>query len=660
MGNKGMDEDLDVENVGIMQGFMDSMSDEDDDEDEDELEDEDEGGPKDRRPNSPEILMNNLRGDMRSIDARRDELADLVGYAAAAETPETVLAMLQPILAQGGGLAALPQSAPMIQGPQPPALPPMPAGPPPGGLPPMAPPGAPPMQPPIQMAAGGYVQRFREGSDEDGVTPAEDPSSIGFEPTPEMVQEARVRMMNMLAQQPLSVPDLQQETARRSQIYRNILGDSRDARQAQMLMSLGQRAFNFAGNVDDQGRALRGSFVSRLAGAARTLPGEMAQYISAMDKEQRQIKLMGLQAAEKEIAGTKEQNLKLLESQRKAFGDILKADAQARKAAGASAQKGYFGTGATGGALNLFYQKAEDFAKGTLSPEEERAFLTAVTEYTQPTIVTITNTLTNETSQQERRNKLPNFVVTALKMRGMTARGETGTAAPARVPPASGTPKASAQTTVKPRAVAPEPISETQLAAPTTPATPASLPQDVVKAAPETTFFDLAGTGTGFAPVLISGIARNIPLDVAGRIGPEYQQATTALESMSNRVVNVLQENPRFAEGERKQIMNELDLGPRMLDNKQSFINRITALDNVLAGIEQKTRTLSETREIGMTKRNEAYKKLEDIKFVRDLLGVQQRKINNPEEWAASPPGEYLVYDPNKGVYVYREKKGAK
>ena len=67
--------EMDVENVGIMQGFMDRMMD-----DEDEGDDEDEAMPE-RRPDSPEILMNNLRGDMRSIDARRDELADLVGYA---------------------------------------------------------------------------------------------------------------------------------------------------------------------------------------------------------------------------------------------------------------------------------------------------------------------------------------------------------------------------------------------------------------------------------------------------------------------------------------------------------------------------------------------------------------------------------------------------
>lgn len=142
MNRKMMREDDDVENMGIMQGFMDSMV-------ADEDEGDEEGGESaammmERRPDSPEILMNNLRGDMRSIDARRDELADLVGYQAATETPEQVLAMLQPILAQqgGGGIGALPQSQPMAQGPQPPMM---------GGAPGMPPPGMPPMPPDAGM-----------------------------------------------------------------------------------------------------------------------------------------------------------------------------------------------------------------------------------------------------------------------------------------------------------------------------------------------------------------------------------------------------------------------------------------------------------------------------------------------------------------------------
>ena len=153
-----------------------------------------------RSPKSPEILMNNLRGDMRSIEARVDELADMVGYRAAKDTPQEVLALLQPVLAQQQGIGAAPASAEMMQGPQPPMAPPpgmppmMPPGAPgaaPGGMPPelmammaggpqgMA--GPPPPEtggiagaPPVAMARGGYVQNFQAGSTEDGVTPAEE------------------------------------------------------------------------------------------------------------------------------------------------------------------------------------------------------------------------------------------------------------------------------------------------------------------------------------------------------------------------------------------------------------------------------------------------------------------------------------------------------
>ena len=676
MDDKMMNEEQDVENVGIMQGFLDDM------EDGPEEEDEDEGDEvsMERRPDSPEILMNNLRGDMRSIEARRDELADLVGYAAASETPEPVLAMLQPILAQGGGLGALPQSAAMAQGPQPPMMPPMPpaggpagmppgapamvpgsemapppdsggiaallagaGGPPPGGAPAGAPP-MPPGQPPMQMAAGGYVQRFQQGSDEDGVTPAGETSSLGFTPTPEMVQMARTQLTNMLSQKPLVVPDLATESAKRAEMYKTIMGDNTESRQAQLLLSLGQRAFGFAGNVDDQGRPLRGSFVSKLAGASRTLPGEMAQYIAATDKEQRQLKLLGMQAAEKEIAGTREQNLKLLDSQRKAFGDILKAAGK-----GTSAQAGFFGKGVTGGALNLMYLKADDFAKGRLDPEEDRAFMTAITEYTQPTFVTYTNPLTQETGTREQRNQLPDFVVTALKARNMAAPTARGGA------PAAGGGG---------RVPAPQPLTPADGRARPVPAPGASaadLPPEVAsvaQGAPMSSFFDLASTGTGFVPVLVAGVARNIPLEAAGRIKPEFQQSTTMLENMRARVVSMLQENPRFAEGERKQIMSELNLGPRLLDNKQSFINQLIALDNVFGGIEEKTSALTRARETGMEKRREAFKKLEEVNFVRDLLGVRQRKIDTPDAWKSAPPGEYLVFDPNRRIYVYGQKKG--
>jgi len=101
---------MDAENVGIMQGFK----------DEDEMMDMDEGYETDvmieRMPDSPEILMNNLRGDMRSVDARTEELASLVGEDVAMDTPPEILALLQPVLAAQAGIGSLPAGMPPPMG----------------------------------------------------------------------------------------------------------------------------------------------------------------------------------------------------------------------------------------------------------------------------------------------------------------------------------------------------------------------------------------------------------------------------------------------------------------------------------------------------------------------------------------------------------------
>lgn len=119
-----------------------------------------------RSPQNPEILMNNLRGDMRSVDARYAELADMVGEEAAMDTPPEVLAILQDHFAmmdQPQGIGGLPQGAGM-------ALPGMmPQGPRPMGQGPAMPPGG----------MGGPQLPFPQGGSEgapptpDGLPPAE-------------------------------------------------------------------------------------------------------------------------------------------------------------------------------------------------------------------------------------------------------------------------------------------------------------------------------------------------------------------------------------------------------------------------------------------------------------------------------------------------------
>lgn len=124
----------DVNNVGIMAGFMDDDKNERDEED---VNEEAASAELSRRtPQSPEILMNNLRGDIRSVDARYEELAQMVGEQAAMETPPEVLAMLQGQMAQQQGIGALPQATeipPELMGGQPPMPPEM------MGQPPMPP-----------------------------------------------------------------------------------------------------------------------------------------------------------------------------------------------------------------------------------------------------------------------------------------------------------------------------------------------------------------------------------------------------------------------------------------------------------------------------------------------------------------------------------------
>lgn len=108
LGNMGEDDEMDMEEMSA-----------------------EEMSPMARTPQNPEILMNTLRGDVRSVNARYMELAQMVGEEAAMDTPPEVLALLQSQLAQQqmGGIGGLP-GAPGMQPPTPPEPPPPPPQPP--------------------------------------------------------------------------------------------------------------------------------------------------------------------------------------------------------------------------------------------------------------------------------------------------------------------------------------------------------------------------------------------------------------------------------------------------------------------------------------------------------------------------------------------------
>jgi DNA-binding transcriptional regulator YiaG len=349
MAKKDMEVEMEampVDNVGIMQGFLEMMN-----EDDDEFEEDDEyeaGEMLGRTPDSPEILMNNLRGDMRSIDARRDELADMVGYAAAAETPEPVLAMLQPVLAQQG-IGAMMPPGPMPPGgispvgapnmpnvpnvPNVPNMPsdmmtpmqPMPAG----GIGDMAPGAMPPGPPPLQMARGGVVQRFSQGTTgptrtEDGGVSSVDESSLTAY-SPEVQGAADKLLLNLFRQGSEKVPSLPTRGKELSEEYAGLLGSSKEGMKSQALFDLAGLGFSYAANIDPvTGKPMSGSPFARFAQAARAAPGILGKYAAEGRKEDRELKLLGLKGAQSEREAVLERNARLIEEKRKAAIEIAK------------------------------------------------------------------------------------------------------------------------------------------------------------------------------------------------------------------------------------------------------------------------------------------------------------------------------------------------
>jgi hypothetical protein len=711
---KKPNKDVDPENVGIMQGFAD-MLDEDElkafeGEDDGESKDYDTSEMKERTPKTPEILMNNLRGDMRSIDARVEELADLVGYNAAASTPTEVLALLQPVLAAEAqkGIGALP-AAGMSQTPpgmMPPAMPDgMPPGMPPPGMPPAAGPGMdmPPVPEttpagmpaggieslmagaggpaPVNMYQGGLVQRFQAGSTEEGVTPAAT-TSVGSWPA-ENIVAARQKIAEFLSRQPLQVPDLAAETKKRVPLYEQILGIDRNVAQGQALMDIGQAAFNYAANVDEQGRPLRGSGIARLARAVAPLPGKLGARVAEQAKADQAIKLTALQATEAEIAKLRDYNMKLVNEQLQQWQTIAK-----------STPPSPFGTGKEGRILTYFTQLAPNYGAGKTSPDEDRVFEAAVRDYTQRQEVETIDPVTGNKSIRVIRNELPSFVTAALG-----AREKLSKAAPKEGAPSASATRAATASRPEPqgsgtRTQAPAPAPAPAPARTTTateavsqeqegaaggtpggtgivppggvPVVRTPQPPDYVKVDPFSvnprfqSYYSKSAPNLFMASEFATG-----PVSAVGAgayrtpiIGPSLAKpfggktAAQAREYVGNTIgalTRSLSENPNFPVYEQKSIKAELDLLPQLYDNPTAFRSRLFALDDLLIQSQDTALANSTNQQLPTKDRQMARAKVAEIHKIRELIGSPLRidSVDDPR-FAQVPEGVWFLWNGNE------------
>jgi len=289
-----------------------------------------------------EDLINRVRGDRAPLEARRDELSMFVGEADAAQTPDSVLAMVQPVIQMSGvdqGIGGLAQQAmdvpvegPMAEGimSMAAAPEPMPAEMPMGMDQGMGGPA------PVNFNQGGAVRR---GDDQ----PVQYYQEAGAVMTPEQEalltqaygagaqQGAREGYQYGISQIP-QVQSLEDIFAERKESYRNLLGGSEEQKnltQAQMLFDIANLGLGFAGGAGAVRPGM--SPAEQLAASAvklQTLP-TISQRAGTQLEQQQKVDFAAMQAAEKAQEGQRASATKL---QEQLLENLSKAEVERIKA----------------------------------------------------------------------------------------------------------------------------------------------------------------------------------------------------------------------------------------------------------------------------------------------------------------------------------------
>jgi len=288
-----------------------------------------------------EEMMNMMRGDEAPIEARREELAGLVGPEDAAQTPESVLALVQPVIQlasvdQGIGELAAEQMTQPVEGAMAEGImstvapPPQPAAPGPMMDPAMMGAG---QQPPVNFNQGGLVRRgdnqpvqyFEKGGEtladeKGGETLADFQKMLGVNVTsPQNLSQASSLAGTIPAYEPNY--DERVLTAAKGAEARYVkaglgsaesraadLEEQKRMTQAQMLFDIANTALTFAAPMGGERRGM--SPAERLAMAAtqtKLLPtiGARAQQQleakKAAGKEERALKLAAVQRGETQV-----------------------------------------------------------------------------------------------------------------------------------------------------------------------------------------------------------------------------------------------------------------------------------------------------------------------------------------------------------------------
>lgn len=259
-----------------------------------------------------------------------------------------------------------------------------------------------------------------------------------------------------------------------------------------------------------------------------------------------------------------------------------------------------FGSGLTGRAINILTRDATAYAEGRLTPDQERVFIAASTQYQQPRQYQNPDTGQLETSRPE----LPPFVADALRKRGQ------------RVPASRPNPFID-----EPKPGRPQPAPSAER--------------------PSKTAWDLAPLTTGPVPAAAEMLSRT-PLVGDMVQAPQFTQARAFIPQLQRDLVRTLHNNVRYPEGERKAIEKDISIEPRLFDNQVAYRNRLVGIDDALEVRERNAYATAQSARVGRDERVQAMNVLNALRNFRENLGVPPR-IRTEAEYNELPSG---------GVYI--------
>ncbi len=269
---------------------------------------------------------------------------------------------------------------------------------------------------------------------------------------------------------------------------------------------------------------------------------------------------------------------------------------------------GTFGTSLKGRSLDIMNDTAVGFANGALTQEQEQTFMTAVIEYTQPIQFQNPDTKLWET----RRNKLPPHVQEALDRRGI------------QIQPTEA--KQGEVINVE------EPLSTD---APTDPAK---------------TIWGRRGNIAGVVPAVARAVGQTPLIGELFEGGGEFTIDKQYAKGLQKNLVKILQNNPRYAEGERQAIEKEISILSSAWDNVTAYEKRLIGLDESLEKRENQAFKTAQSKMVSSEERKHAMNVLNGIRMFREHLGVPIR-VKTVDEAKALPPGTPFISPSGKLMF---------